>query len=191
MGLWVKTNVPEGATFVSLHLGPADGECIAFPDEDGCRSAWITNPRVVVDDDRQPQAVDFGDKMRLVSIGVAPPAPDGIDLHLYWEALGAAREDYTFFAHLIDADGVVVAQTDVPLGGPLNPTSTWPASGFQAVDVTIEFEPGSVPPGTYELYVGLYTYPDITRLPVHADRPHAQDGLLYVQDITLPPPADD
>ena len=63
----------------------------------------------------------------------------------------------------------------------------WPEGGFRWADITIAFDPESVPPGTYGLYVGLYTYPDITRLPVNADRPRAQDGLLYVQDITLPP----
>jgi hypothetical protein len=188
---WMTDSVPVGATFVRLHLHPAEGECISFPEEDGCRSAWITNPRVVVDDERQPSGVDFGDRMRLVTAPLISVATGQIDLSLYWEALGATRDDFTFFAHLIDADGVAVAQVDAPLGGPENPTSTWPEGGFRWLDVAIAFDPGSVPPGTYGLYVGLYTYPDITRLPVHADRPRAQDGLLYVQDITLPPTTGD
>ncbi len=184
---WTTDLVPQGGAFVSLHLDPAEGECIDIPGEAGCRSAWITNPRVVVDDEHQPQVVDFGDRMRLVRAEVEPPAGGQIALRLYWEALGAAREDYTFFAHLIDAGGVAVAQIDVPLGGADNPTSTWPAGGFRWLDVAIDLDPEIVPPGTVGLYVGLYTYPDITRLPVNVDRPHAQDGLLYLQDVTLPP----
>ena len=186
---WETDVLADDATFVSFHLDPPAGDCVAFPNEAGCRSAWIASPRVVVDDERQPQAVDFGDRMRLVRAEVAPPAAGRIDLRLYWEALGAARDDYTLFAHLIDADGVAVAQADVPLGGAWTPTSRWPQGGFQWATIAIEFAPESVPPGTYGLYVGLYTYPDITRLPVNADRPRAQDRLLYVQDITLPPPA--
>lgn len=185
--IWLTDAVPQGVTFVSLHLDSAEGECIAFPGEDGCRSAWITNPRVVVDDERQPQGIDFGDKMRLVRIEVTPPTAGQIGLRLYWEALGAAREDYTFFAHLIDAEGVAVTQADMPLGGTASPTSTWSEGEFRWIDVALDPEPETVPPGTYGLYVGLYTYPDITRLPVNVDRPHAQDGLLYVQDVTLPP----
>ena len=184
---WMTDILPDGATFIRLHLGPAEGECLAFPGEAGCRSAWITNPRVIVDDERQPSGVDFGDRMRLVTAPIISVAPGQIDLSLYWKALGAARDDYTLFAHLIDADGAAVAQADVPLGGARTPTSRWPRGGFQWAAIAIEFAPENVPPGTYGLYVGLYTYPDITRLPVNADRPRAQDGLLYVQDIILPP----
>ena len=127
-------SLPDGATFVRLHLDPAEGECIAFPGEAGCRSAWITNPRVVVDDERQPSGVDFGDRMRLVSAPIVSVATGQIDLSLYWEALGAARDDYTLFAHLIDADGVAVAQADVPLGSASTPTSRWPQGGFRWAD---------------------------------------------------------
>jgi hypothetical protein len=42
-----------------------------------------------------------------------------------------------------------------------------------------------VPPGEYDLVVGMYTYPDIVRLPVAGDRPYAQDGLVWLQRVEI------
>jgi hypothetical protein len=45
--------------------------------------------------------------------------------------------------------------------------------------------PPEVSPGAYDLVVGMYTYPDIARLPVAGGRPYAQDGLVWLQRVEI------
>jgi hypothetical protein len=45
--------------------------------------------------------------------------------------------------------------------------------------------PQDIQPGRYDLVVGMYSYPDIIRLPVASDRPYAQDGLIWLQHVDL------
>jgi hypothetical protein len=52
-------------------------------------------------------------------------AADGLRLALVWSAGETMEADYSWFVHLLDASGQIVAQQDrQPLGG-YAPTSTW------------------------------------------------------------------
>ncbi len=76
---------------------------------------------------------------------------------LHWEALRAARQDYSVFLHLLDAAGQLVAQADgYPRGG-LRPTTIWQA-GETIVDIRRIELPLDLPEGEYTLVVGWYDW---------------------------------
>ncbi|MFI5267302.1 MAG: hypothetical protein ACHQ7M_08000 [Chloroflexota bacterium] len=86
---------------------------------------------------------------------------NGADVELTWQALRQPATGYTVFVHLLDASGRVVAQHDgVPFDGSF-PTTLW-RSGDIVTDVhRLDGSPSS----GVRLEVGLYTKPDLHRLP--------------------------
>lgn len=90
---------------------------------------------------------------------------DSVRLTLFWQAQDKVPVRYTVFTHLVDSTGKPVAQTDSPpLGGTL-PTDAWPVGATVVDRYAIAIPPGTLP-GQYELRVGMYPWPDLTRLPV-------------------------
>ncbi len=51
--------------------------------------------------------------------------PDGVRLTLQWTASEALDTDYTWFAHLLEASGAIIAQQDRPPQGGYAPTHAW------------------------------------------------------------------
>ncbi len=101
-----------------------------------------------------------------------------------WHAAQKLPGDYHMFMHLFSLDGKLGAQHDsVPAEGAF-PTAKWSASQDWDGVVTLNL-PADIAPGSYELYVGWYRYPDMTRLGVHSDSKHAVDGLVYLKTITI------
>jgi len=90
---------------------------------------------------------------------------DSLLLTLFWKAPSPVKARYTVFAHLADSTGKPAAQTDSqPLGGTA-PTDTWQVGVTLADHYAIAL-PSNLPPGQYELRVGMYIWPDLVRLPV-------------------------
>ncbi len=177
---------PDSFRQVRFWLEPDQGGCAVLPGEPGCRRALIGMLRLLFVDENQTQQVDFGATMRLIRYTGQVAEDRAYRLKFLWQAVSSSRPDYHLFVHLLDASGNAVTQWDGPLGGADMPTSQWPENGFVYQETVLDV-PADLEPGAYGLYVGLYTYPDITRLPVHSDRPHAADGLYYLQDIVIPP----
>lgn len=182
--------LPAGFQQVRFRALDYSGQCSRLPGEPACRTAWIRTLRLRSGDEDQAVPIDFGAKMRLVQYVIATPDSAHLKLAFYWQALDQAREDYTLFVHLLDEHGDLVAQWDGPLGGLENPTSRWPQGGYLWQDVTLDLTDDTPEPGRYRLAAGLYTLPDVTRLPVASESPGASDGLLYLQDW-LPQPSMD
>lgn len=115
-----------------------------------------------------PADVTFADALVLegyaVPDTVAPGEP--LPVTLRWTTRAAPPDDYTLTVGLVDAAGTLVAQADAP--PPAYPTSAWlPGVPFQherALSL-----PAVIAPGTYRVYVGWYTTPDIVRLPARGD----------------------
>jgi 4-amino-4-deoxy-L-arabinose transferase-like glycosyltransferase len=80
---------------------------------------------------------------------------DIVPLTLFWQGQTAIDQDYHVFVHLLDGNGQLVAQTDSAPGGGLQPTSSW-GVGETIVDRHGLLLPDALPPGEYELYVGMY-----------------------------------
>lgn len=91
----------------------------------------------------------FGD-MRLDSYGVAVQ-PDGVQVLLRWTA-GARLDHLTWFVHLIDASGAIVAQQDRQPQGGYAPTETWVAG--QVVTDRLLLLANAPDPQTWRLRVG-------------------------------------
>ncbi len=102
---------------------------------------------------------------------VARPG-DTLLVTLYWRAWRKIPQHYTVFVQLVGAE--FNPQTNGPLwaghdsepfdGG--YPTSQWFTGKLVADTHTLTLPP-NIPPGEYELWAGMYTLPDVTRLPVY------------------------
>ncbi|HEY72021.1 MAG TPA: DUF2723 domain-containing protein [Thermoflexia bacterium] len=99
------------------------------------------------------------------------PVQAGRPLHLTltWRALASPRSSYTIFVHLIDGAGRPVAGHDyTPLGGAC-PTYLWFPKWLPGQTLQDPYRlplPSDLPPGDYQLEVGMYGMTSLRRLPV-------------------------
>jgi len=97
------------------------------------------------------------------------PIQPGHDLvlTLFWQARGPALRPYTVFNHLLDDQGVLVAQRD---GWPQN--GSWPPTCWRSADIIVDTYaiplPEDLPAGQYDLLTGLYDAQTGKRLPLAA-----------------------
>jgi len=127
----------------------------------------------------QPPAITsgarFGEAIRLVGFDVTVNAePHGLDavqpgdqlgISLLWEADAPVGESYTVAVHLLGPDGLPIMQHDrAPVGG-FAPTNTW-QPGQPLRDNYGFILPPDLPPGEYQVWVILYSWPSLERLPV-------------------------
>ncbi len=110
---------------------------------------------------------DFGGAA-LVGFNLAPSelrAGDALDLTLFWRGENGFSREWAIFAHLIDAEGNIRAQTDsFPVDGTF-PTTAW-VNGEFITDRRAIVLPAGVPSGEYRLEVGLYDPRTFERVPV-------------------------
>ena len=130
----------------------------------------------------------LGDRLRFLGYDLwgIPVPGESLFLNLYWQALELGEQDQIIFVHLLGPDGLLLAQQDAPPLGGSYLTSEWVAGDIFLHPVTLEL-PTDAPPGQYDLLAGMYTYPDIERLPVASDRPYARDGLIWLQGVEIQP----
>lgn len=104
-------------------------------------------------------APNFSDKLSLPRVGLsAGVAQWGQDLGvvLEWQASGEVAEDYTAFVHLVDEEGRLWGQEDrLVQDDSRQPTSAW-ESGNRTVERYALPLLAGIPPGKYQVKVGLY-----------------------------------
>ncbi|MFZ5915649.1 MAG: glycosyltransferase family 39 protein [Chloroflexota bacterium] len=100
---------------------------------------------------------------------------DLLALPLHWQTLAPMREDYHIFVHLGTANTPPLAQNDGPPQNGLSPTSSWQI-GQELLDRRTLHLPTDLPPGRYQLTLGLYRTSDGRRLPV--DGQTTQEAIL-------------
>jgi hypothetical protein len=110
--------------------------------------------------------VQLGDAIRLTGYSLEStqlPAGQPLLLTLFWQATAPIEHNYTVFVHLLDQNGQLVAQTDGQPGGGARPTSSWQSAETirDSYAVTI---PPETPTGDYALQIGMYLWPELTRL---------------------------
>jgi len=114
---------------------------------------------------RFPEAVSFANGVAFLGYEMAETVPAGgtLEIWLAWWARSAPPPgtDYHFFAHLLDGDGGLRGQHD----GAGFPTVSWRAGDLVLNRFSIPFSP-DLPPGRYQVWAGLYTYPDVVNVPV-------------------------
>lgn len=97
---------------------------------------------------------------------------------LFWETAVPLPADYKIFIHLLDGRGNLVAQQDAdPLGGWL-PTGRWAPGVVVPHTAVIPLPPEAAPP--YTLATGMYTWPDVARLPAFQ-----ADGTRWPDDLVI------
>jgi hypothetical protein len=135
---------------------------------DGIPYAWVHRAAA---GPQSPALFTFEPGIRLAGYDIAPAphhAGQTLRLQLYWQALQPLAENYTVFVHMLtgeDGAGQLVAQRDNPPVRGTRPTLTW-EPGAVVVDPYDLPIPEDTPPGEYVLTVGLYPWPDLSRLPV-------------------------
>lgn len=131
----------------------------------------------------QPSAevtADFGRGVRLTGASAPDTARAGgtLPVWLTWTFAEPMTETDIRFVHLLDPSGAqIVAQVDSTPGVRAAGTG-W----AEQVDLML---PPDLPPGTYPLYTGWYTYPDLIRFPVLTDSPRIADGLFLIGEVQV------
>lgn len=97
----------------------------------------------------------------LTLVGVATDATtalpgDTLTLTLAWRADAVPDRDLSVFVHLVDADGLIVAQADSMPGGGLAPTSAWQAGDLRVDAMRLRVPPTAYTPTQAHWRVGLY-----------------------------------
>ena len=137
----------------------------------GVTYAWIYGG---FDSDPQAFPIDhavdfqFGEHVRLVGYTVSVPEAwreDPPRVILFWQSDGRLTEDYHVFVHLVDEDGTMVAQHDGVPGQRQRPTWEWRYLEIVEDEHTINVREAA-PGKTYSLYVGMYDYETLARLPI-------------------------
>jgi hypothetical protein len=130
----------------------------------GVEYAWIYQAPPPV---AQQRVATFGDELTLRGYTPRNEAQPGqnLILNLSWQVLNKPAADYTLFAHLIGPDGQRYAQVDLPY-----PTSAWGERPYLETELPLAI-PADIPPGRYQLFVGLYNPADGGRLPLKTDEP--------------------
>jgi hypothetical protein len=130
---------------------------------------------------------DLGGQISLLSFETVESVSPGAEFNvtLYWEAQQPPDGDYVVFVHLLDAAGEVVASHDGPPVDGRYATSAWyPGDIVQDVH-RLALDP-FVPPGEYQLQVGMYSWPDLERLPVRDSLGEGQVGqIVALQSIQV------
>ena len=88
--------------------------------------------------------------------------------------------DYTVFVHVRDEAGATVSQGDGPPAQGLYPTSLWQPGEIIRDERRVLLD--SLPPGRYDLVVGLYDLNSGVRLPVEG----VPNQDIQLQSVTVP-----
>lgn len=101
---------------------------------------------------------NFADKVLLASceftdVVVRPGST--VQLLITWQVEESLGEDYTVFIHIVDEDGHILTQRDLPPLGGSRPTSTW-QPGERLLDPYVLTIPSDAPEADYWVRVGFY-----------------------------------
>ncbi len=110
------------------------------------------------------QPAGFGDVAQLLGYQLAAD-PTELTLTLYWQAQTPDQIDYTIFIHLLDqASQLVIGQDNQPVNGSY-PTGIWEPG--EVIPDEYRFDTSDLPPGEYQIEIGMYVLETGERLPVY------------------------
>ncbi len=169
--------VPEEtpAVVATVRAGWLDVQGHPVPTLAGQNTATVGQVRVLERRPLRPAAVSGGPAYRLgpairllgytATLAGDRGAP-AVDLTLYWQADAAIAEDYTIFAHVLDANNTKAAQGDGPPMNGWYPTSNWAPDQIVTDRRTIPLPANAPAVSPLTVAVGLYRLSDGSRLPV-------------------------
>jgi 4-amino-4-deoxy-L-arabinose transferase-like glycosyltransferase len=127
------------------------------------RFATYSVPAQLSNRPQQASAVRFGDHITLAgfTLPTQPLSPgDILQLDLFWRTDATLTERYKIFVHILDANGVIAAQTDREPGGGQNPTTNWAANEL-VIDRYGVLIPEDAAGGEYAVEIGLYDFNNV------------------------------
>jgi hypothetical protein len=134
---------------------------------------------------RHAMHAQFGSSIRFLGYDFDPTEvghSGRFALTLFWNALERLADDLSIFVHLRDASNTTVLTADhQPYKGYV-PTSRWPSGATIKETIWVEIPP-SVPPGRYSIWVGLYRWDTMERLPLQNDA--SGENALRLGEITV------
>ncbi len=114
---------------------------------------------------RFPEAVTFANGTSFLGYEVpeAMPLDGALETWLAWwvRSEPPPGADYHFFTHLLDERGELHGQHD----GTAFPTACWRAGDLVLSRFSVPIS-SDLPPGRYQVWAGLYSYPDVVNVPV-------------------------
>ena len=135
----------------------------------------------------QPIKVTFDNKAELLGAEVdrvqAQPN-DLIKVTLYWRALAPMDQPYTEFVHLMDSDGIIVAQRDTWPGRGMYPTVLWQPGQVFADELYLNVPDGAYAPNVAMVRVGLY---DAQGTRLAASGSNVEDNAVAIGQVALTP----
>ncbi len=138
------------------------------------------------DGDQRKVGANFNDEISLTTARLPASIRSGepLLLELLWQAQVALDRDYTVFTHLLDGEGLLVAQTDGQPGGGARPTSGW-QPGEVVTDKYAILVPDTLTPGVYQVRVGMYLWPELTRVPVISSLTRVIDNTIDLGPVRV------
>jgi hypothetical protein len=117
-----------------------------------------------------------------VAPGLVRPG-QALDVTVFWETLSTTPDEYTVFVHLIDEEGVLIAQRDTYPGLGRYPTTTWTPGKLFADTYRVWLPESAFAPNILSVRVGLYR-PESGRLIT----PDGRDALELGSVVLKPRP---
>ncbi len=133
-----------------------------------------------------PADFRFGKELRLVAYErpVGPFAPDEVlPLAVEWRAEAPAGANYAVTAQVI-ADGRLLGQVDLPVGGESHPTTTWRRGEEVREDLPVRISPQAAG-GRYRLILAVYDPGTMQRLPVYTADGEALGDALDLGEVQV------
>ena len=128
---------------------------------------------------------DFGEQVALlgydISQTVAEPG-ESLNLTLYWKAQKPLGINYQVFVHVFGPDGLIV-QSDKLNPGDF-PTKRWPVDKYVRDEHQLML-PLDLPPGDYEVAVGVWVQADGWRLPLLDEQGRQRDDRLSILTLVV------
>jgi 4-amino-4-deoxy-L-arabinose transferase-like glycosyltransferase len=128
-------------------------------------------------------AIPVGEGVLLLGCDMPETAVIGqqLSFNCYWQA-GQAMPPamYVSFVHLINAGATLVAQDDHILGQESYPLTAWQPDEIIRENYTLAL-PAHLEPGEYQLWLGIYRWPELERLAV----PGNPDNVVILPVIHL------
>ncbi|MCS6910895.1 MAG: hypothetical protein NZM11_10085, partial [Anaerolineales bacterium] len=126
---------------------------------------------------------DFGE-IRLLGYDLrtrsAQPG-DSVHLTLFWQTQMAMDRNWSIFVHLVDEEGVIVAQRDRYPGQGLLATTLLTPGRMWADEYVIPIPAGTFAPASLHIAAGVYDLRDGTRLPLTTGGEAATFGAIVLE----------
>ncbi len=141
---------------------------------------WIKAPQIAeprAPAEATPIDASFAGVFRLGHVHAQRSVSPGLTVTSYWIAPQDRQDiDATLFLHAIDAAGDLVAQDDQRPWNGRYPTFIWDGGETVAVEQRLNLDESA----GIQLYAGMYTQPDLVRLPALQDGSLAPDDSVYL-----------